>query len=200
MVQSEDIDTAFFWLLHEEEGDETLRSMAKSLNIPNYNFAPIVPIVAYIPEYGQKPFLLSACMISMIPTRLSAVMLWLPVKDKHLPHAVCEWWKDHEDDYNDICEALLRENLALVAVEDDMLAAQAVGWREVLDEVNDGVRSSNFDGAVHEDISIDDSSNILELANRILSAFQEESWGLEIDVEIDTHEDDFTESFKEEWE
>jgi len=38
------------------------------------------------------------------------------------------------------------------------------------------------------------------LANRILSAFQEESWGLEIDVEIDTHEDDFTESFKEEWE
>jgi|3_EtaG_2_1085321.scaffolds.fasta_scaffold15585_4 hypothetical protein len=200
MVQAEDIDTAFFWLLHEEEGDETLRSMAKSLNIPNYNFAPIVPIVAHIPEYEQKPFLLSACMISMIPSRLSAVMLWLPVRDKHLPHAVSEWWSEHQDDYNDICEALLREKLAIVAVEDDMLAAQAVGWKGVLDEVKNGVRSTNFDGAVHEDISIEESSNILELANRILSAFQEESWGLEIDVDIGSHDEDFTESFKEEWE
>lgn len=200
MPQAEDIDTAFFWLLHEEEGDETLRSMAKTLNIPNYNFAPIVPIVAYVPEYEQKPFLLSACMISMIPSRLSAVMLWLPVRDKYLPHSVREWWEEHQDEYNDVCEGLLREKLAIVAVEDDMLAAQKGGWKGVLDEVNNGGRSSNFDGAMHEDISIEESSNILELANSILSAFQEESWGLEIDVEIDSHEEDFSEFFKEEWE
>ncbi len=176
--------------------------------------ADTVPIVGINPANAQ-PYIMTLAMVGYKKMRdemFQVSVAWYPVP--RLPVEIMEILNQDNVDIEkeDIVAHLLRKRLAIVALIDDTQYADTVGWQQVLKEVQEGERTTNFeDAASTEDLLgqlNEDFGNILggllsgnlddmtfgDLVRAISEATSEA-----VVPEMDSEATGYDESFTDEW-
>ncbi len=176
--------------------------------------ADTVPIVGINPV-NAEPYIMTLAMVGYKKMRdemFQVSVAWYPVP--RLPVEIIEiLTQDNVDiEKEDIVAHLLRKRLAIVALMDDTAYADSVGWQQVLKEVQEGERTTNFeDASSAEDLMGDLNEEFANILNGLLSGNLDNMTfgdlvraisGATMDVatpEMDSEATGYDESFTDEW-
>ena len=133
---------------------------------------------------------------------------WFP--HGNIPRELVQMWKNEQTNDADVVAYLLRKRLAIIAMDEDTMDADEIGWTSLLKEVNVGKRMTNFEEAVAG--SSDEAeelvksmleatgSNFHELIKSLMEAVAEAEFQIPLEVEIDEEAEEFGQSFISKWE
>jgi hypothetical protein len=119
-------------------------------------------------------------------------------------------WKNEQTTDADVVAYLLRKRLAIIAMDEDTMDADEIGWASLLKEVNVGKRMTNFEEAVAG--SSDEAEELVksmleatgsdfhELIKSLMEAVAEAEFQIPLEVEIDEEAEEFGQSFIAKWE
>ena len=176
--------------------------------------ADTVPIVGINPV-NAEPYIMTLAMVGYKKMRdemFQVSVAWYPVP--RLPVEIIEiLTQDNVDiEKEDIVAHLLRKRLAIVALMDDTAYADSVGWQQVLKEVQEGERTTNFeDASSAEDLMGGLNEEFANILNGLLSGNLDNMTfgdlvraisGATMDVatpEMDSEATGYDESFTDEW-
>ena len=176
--------------------------------------ADTVPIVGINPV-NAEPYIMTLAMVGYKKMRdemFQVSVAWYPVP--RLPVEIIEiLTQDNVDiEKEDIVAHLLRKRLAIVALMDDTAYADSVGWQQVLKEVQEGERTTNFeDASSAEDLMGDLNEEFANILSGLLSGNLDNMTfgdlvraisGATMDVatpEMDSEATGYDESFTDEW-
>lgn len=144
--------------LDEGAGDylqEHAEIMQDSLGLDS---ADTVPVVGINPLTAE-PYIMTLAMVGYKEINgemYQCSLAWypfpkLPIEVLHLLHKKENTRMADDGDDEDLVAELLRRRLAIVALIEDTDDADAVGWRQVLKEVQTGQRNTNFEDAMGAD-------------------------------------------------
>tara|TARA_R110001592_G_scaffold155249_1_gene384951 strand:- start:168 stop:803 length:636 start_codon:yes stop_codon:yes gene_type:complete len=127
--------------------EEQIRETAKDGNISNWKEATIVPVIGFIHEVTEKPFIAGAYLLGQDEEGDAQLLCTEPAEDQ-LPDGVMEWVKsimvmEGIMEEESICELLLDFQMAVVANDFDFQEANTLGWSALFQQVRDRTRSTN---------------------------------------------------------
>ena len=176
--------------------------------------ADTVPIVGINPV-NAEPYIMTLAMVGYKKMRdemFQVSVAWYPVP--RLPVEIIEiLTQDNVDiEKEDIVAHLLRKRLAIVALMDDTEYADSVGWQQVMKEVQEGERTTNFeDASSAEDLMGDLNEEFANILSGLLSGNLDNMTfgdlvraisGATMDVatpDMDSEATGYDESFTDEW-
>ena len=124
-----------------------IRETAKEGNITNWKEATIVPVIGFIHEVTEEPFIAGAYLLGQDDEGDAQLLCTEPAEDQ-LPDGVMEWVKsimvmEGIMEEESICELLLDFQMAVVANDFDFQEANKLGWGALFEQVRDRTRSTN---------------------------------------------------------
>jgi len=127
--------------------EEQIRDTAREGNISNWKEATIVPVIGFIPEVTEKPFIAGAYLLGQDEEGDAQLLCTEPAEDQ-LPDGVMEWVKsimvmEGIMEEESICELLLDFHMAVVANDFDFQEANAIGWEAFFEQIRGRTRSTN---------------------------------------------------------
>ena len=127
--------------------EEQIRETAKDGNITNWKEATIVPVIGFIHEVTEEPFIAGAYLLGQDDEGDAQLLCTEPAEDQ-LPDGVMEWVKsimvmEGILEEESICELLLDFQMAVVANDFDFQEANKLGWGALFEQVRDRTRSTN---------------------------------------------------------
>ncbi len=172
--------------------------------------AEMVPVIAMNPLYG-KPFVATIAIIGLKVIdgdEYQVGLSWFP--HANVPKELVRMWKEEKTDDKDVVAYLLSKRWAIIALDEDTVDADVMGWSSILKEVHVGERNTNFEEAVAGDSEeaqdlMDDflnstTANYQDLINAIMTAVQEAEYMIPVEVDIDEDAEEFDASFISNWE
>ena len=127
--------------------EEQIRETAKEGNISNWKEATIVPVIGFIHNVTDKPFIAGAYLLGQ-DDEGDAQLLCTEPAEEQLPDGVMEWVKEimvmegiMEEE--SICELLLDFQMAVVANDFDFQEANSIGWEVFFEQLREHKRSTN---------------------------------------------------------
>lgn len=127
--------------------ESQIRETAKEGNITNWKEATIVPVIGFIPELTEKPFIAGAYLLGQ-DEEGDAQLLCTEPAEEQLPDGVMEWVKsimvmEGILEEESICELLLDFRMAVVANDFDFQEANSIGWASFFEQLRNNKRSTN---------------------------------------------------------
>ena len=127
--------------------EEQIRETAKEGNISNWKEATIVPVIGYIPEVTEEPFIAGAYLLGQDEEGDAQLLCTEPAEDQ-LPDGVMAWVKsimvmEGMMAEESICELLLDFQMAVVANDFDFQEANSIGWVAFFEQIRGRTRSTN---------------------------------------------------------
>ncbi len=172
--------------------------------------AELVPIMAMNPLLGQ-PFLATIGVVGLKiidGDEYQVGVSWFP--HGNIPRELVQMWKNEQTTDADVVAYLLRKRLAIIAMDEDTMDADEIGWTTLLKEVNVGKRMTNFEEAVAG--SSEEAEELVksmleatgtdfnELIKSLMEAVAEAEFQIPLEVEIDEEAEEFGQSFIAKWE
>lgn len=172
--------------------------------------AELVPIMAMNPLLGQ-PFLATIGVVGLKiidGDEYQVGVSWFP--HGNIPRELVQMWKNEQTTDADVVAYLLRKRLAIIAMDEDTMDADEIGWTTLLKEVNVGKRMTNFEEAVAgsseeaeelvKSMLEATGSDFNELIKSLMEAVAEAEFQIPLEVEIDEEAEEFGQSFIAKWE
>ena len=172
--------------------------------------AELVPIMAMNPLLGQ-PFLATIGVVGLKiidGDEYQVGVSWFP--HGNIPRELVQMWKNEQTTDADVVAYLLRKRLAIIAMDEDTMDADEIGWTTLLKEVNVGKRTTNFEEAVAgsseeaeelvKSMLEATGSDFNELIKSLMEAVAEAEFQIPLEVEIDEEAEEFGQSFIAKWE
>jgi len=180
--------------LSETPWEDSIREYAKP-QIENWHTAQIYPVVAFHPDYMNRPELIGAALVGKPRNPESSAVVLHSLEDE-VSDDLCEFLDtvmELNDGLDTACEIMLAYHRAIIPVKGETLD----NWIEIFEDVARGRRSTNLPKlSVWKPEKTQISRTTLEgFVSDLLRGFGEEMANQIMDKLIP----EFDESFKEEW-
>jgi len=187
--------------------EEEIRSVAETTNIVNSESAPILPVIAQLPD--SEPFIAGAFLLGQDAEGEAELLLTEPDEtDPGVPtEKLLSWLKqtmfmEGLMEYDSPCELLLDFNMAVVATAKDFTDAESLGWDAVFMEIKNYERSTNRralnqiagKGQI-QNLLIDVLKSMMKDISNNLDAYLEETE----EISIEESDPEWSDDFKSEW-
>ena len=169
-----------------------IRWLLKDDGWETWDTLPLRPVVAWNPSKLNTPIIVGIA----VEGELFASKWEFP------EYLEFQEWVDYlmeMDNYNSPVEALLDHKMALIPTEEDIMAADIMGWQSVMEEVIEGSQE-NTNTSVIDDDSIDEISTFFGLLDSVMGSFGfMPSYNSRV-FKVETAEDaKFSKNFQNKW-
>ena len=192
--------------------EEQIRETAKEGNISNWKEATIVPVIGFIHNVTDKPFIAGAYLLGQDDEGGAQLLCTEPAEDQ-LPDLVMEWVKgimvmEGIIEQESICELLLDFQMAVVANDFDFQEANSIGWDAFFEQVRGRQRSTNRRalskiaemGQIRDDLKEMLSNFLGDLAKGLDNWQEKINQSTRVILTDPTVDDGFSSEFTGEWE
>lgn len=126
-------------------GEDLIRWLLKDDGYVNWQSMSLMPIVAWSPPHMKEPLIVGVA-VKGYPEDTPEILVSAQEFPKNASFDKWVRYLMERGEYEEPAEALLDHNRAIIASEVDIMDAEMIGWKVVLQEVIDCERNNGIDG------------------------------------------------------